>query len=93
MAPKKQKQAQKQQEQLISQALAQKAPKASHRSFDDDDEVADEADTQAPLSVVDQNGTVDSDEEEDAPIEVVSNKSSRKQAAEQATKLKALEKE
>lgn len=99
MAPaKKQRQAQKQQEQQISQALAQTAPKSSHRSFeDDDDEVValdDDSVQQTQLSVVDQNGSADSeDDADDAPIEVVSNKISRKQAAEQASKVKAQEKE
>lgn len=99
MAPtKKQKQAQRQQEQLVSQALTQDTPKTSHRSFDDDDDDVDASpsigDSRAPVGLANQNGATDSeDDADDAPIEVVSNRISRKQAAEQSSLLKAQEKE
>lgn len=93
---RRQKQAQKQQEQQISKALAEPKASTSHVSFDDDDDDAQGTSTSTftgaatPASI--EGRSDDSDEDDDAPIEVVSNKTSRKQATQESAKLKAQEK-
>lgn len=96
VAARRQKQAQKQQEQQISKALADSKPASNHVSFDDDDD--DKAAAPVPeastANTAALNGSEEEEEDEDdgAPIEVVSNKTSRRQASQDSAKLKAQEK-
>ncbi|SPO24839.1 uncharacterized protein UTRI_01832_B [Ustilago trichophora] len=98
VAARRQKQAQKLQEQQMSRALAESKPSTSHVSFDDgEDDDADNAPQTATTSRSNvqtskaESGDEDS-EDDDAPIEVVSNKTSRKQASQDSAKIKAQEK-
>ena len=96
-AARRQKQAQKLQEQQMSKALAEAKPSTSHVSFDDDDDdIGNAQQTSSSSSGIVANTNIESDhegsEDDDAPIEVVSNKTSRKQATQESAKLKAQEK-
>lgn len=100
VAARRQKQAQKLQEQQISKALAESKPSSNHVSFDEDDERNDtehvpETTTNLTTSSVDDAGAeplIEGSDDDDEPIEVVSNKTSRKQAAQDSARLRAQEK-
>lgn len=98
VAARRQRKAQKLQEQQISKALIEAKPAANHLSFDDDDdEIASATQGEPPASsstgpTQPTEGLEDDSQDDDAPIEVVSNKTSRKQASQNSAKLKALEK-
>ncbi|SPO23154.1 uncharacterized protein UTRI_01832 [Ustilago trichophora] len=98
VAARRQKQAQKLQEQQMSKALSESKPSTSHVSFDDDeDDDTNDGPQTATISTLNaqipkaESRDEDSDDD-DAPIEVVSNKTSRKQASQDSAKLKAQEK-
>lgn len=98
VAARRQRQAQKLQEQQISKALTDSKPASNHVSFDDDED--DDADavpsapsTSDPKLGEQINASSDNDsEDDDAPIEVVSNETSRKQATQDSARLRAQEK-
>ncbi|SNX83231.1 uncharacterized protein MEPE_01937 [Melanopsichium pennsylvanicum] len=98
IAARRQKQAQKLQEQQISKALAESKPITTHVSFDDDDDdVIENAQKTAPVSSLSIVQTAvqaphEGSDDDDAPIEVVSNKTSRKQASQDSARFKAQEK-
>ncbi|EST07622.1 hypothetical protein PSEUBRA_002712 [Kalmanozyma brasiliensis GHG001] len=92
VAARRQRQAQKLQEQQISKALAEAKPASNHVSFDDDDEDDVQATRQAPEAATAHGASDQEEEDDDAPIEVVSNKTSRRQASQDSAKLKAQEK-
>ena len=98
VAARRQKQAQKLQEQQISKALAESKPATTHVSFDDDDDDDDDddntrvAEASASASIpalTSKNDQSSDNEDDDAPIEEVSTKSSRKQALQDLARLKA----
>lgn len=98
-ATRKQKQTQKLQEQAMSKALAETKPTTSHVSFDDDDDddmvdniAQEETLSQSNVEASHGNLSEEDSDDDDAPIEVVSNKTSRKQASQVSAKLKAQEK-
>ncbi|KAJ1028655.1 hypothetical protein NDA16_001821 [Ustilago loliicola] len=100
VAARKQRQAQKAQEQAISKALAESKLSTSHVSFGDDDDNDDDDNTQEVASSSTLKNTIPgarasdegSDEDDDAPVEVVSNKTSKKQASQDSARAKAQEK-
>ncbi|SJX61744.1 uncharacterized protein SRS1_12728 [Sporisorium reilianum f. sp. reilianum] len=100
VAARRQRQAQKLQEQQISKALAEAKPANNKVSFDDSDDQDNTGSAQASTSAATpisparnaQASDDDDSEDDDAPIEVVSNKISRKQATQDSARLKAQEK-
>ncbi|SPC66912.1 uncharacterized protein UHOD_02463 [Ustilago sp. UG-2017b] len=95
VAARKQRQVQKAQEQAISKALAEPKPSTSHVSFgDDDDSNTQEAGSSLNVRTAAHNfeASDDGSEDDDAPVEVVSNKTSKKQASQDSARAKAQEK-
>lgn len=95
VAARKQRQVQKAQEQAISKALAEPKPSTSHVSFgDDDDSKTQEAGSSLNVQTAAHKfeASDDGGEDDDAPVEVVSNKTSKKQASQDSARAKAQEK-